>query len=150
MSQITFPDMLDEFYKVINQDATIQAIKGLKVEKIVDRKALASTETPGNKRIILSNQRSGNFEWNCGGQAGQQRVYIKIETIVKTLETANENAQEIMETIRKRIREILFDATFSGTGWLYHKEVDDKYPSAPMKSRAYHIFVYEVLTSQGR
>jgi hypothetical protein len=142
-------DVVELFYQKILNDEQLKAIPGISVEKFVDRRALASTSTPGNKRIIVSKPRCGRFEWNCGSVAGQVPEYVKIETVVKTVEE-NDDASEISRTIRFRLREIFFDATFYGTGWMYHTEVQDQYPSAPMKSRAYHILVYEVWTTYGR
>jgi hypothetical protein len=150
LSTSTFvsPNTVDLYHDLISNDPELKAVAGLKVEKIVDRRALASTSEPGNKRIIISKQRCGPFEWCAGGKMGQQREYIKIETIVKTVE-GQEDAQQICDSIRQRMRRILFDAEFLGTGWLQHKEVQDQYPSPPMKTRAYHILIYECLCSIG-
>ena len=141
-------DVVDLFYQTISSDSQLKNTAGLVVEKIVDRKALASTSEPGNKRIIISKPRCGPFEWNCGGVAGQIREYVKIETVVKTVE-GQENAEELCKSLKSRMKEILFSAQWLGTGWLYHKEVQDQFPSAPMKTRAYHILVYEVTCSMG-
>ena len=141
-------DVVQLFYDKISNDSVIKATAGLKVEKLVDRKALASTSEPGNKRIILSKPRCGPFQWNCGGIAGQVAEYVKIETVIKTVE-GEENAETVAKSLKSRMEAILFDAQFLGTGWLYHREVDDKFPSAPMETRAYHILVYEVWTSVG-
>lgn len=142
------PDVVELFYQTISGDSELKATQGLAIEKIVDRKALASTSSPGNKRIIVSKQRCGPFEWNCGGIAGQVREYVKIETVVKTVE-GQENAEELCKSLKKRMKKILFNVQYLGTGWLCHKEVQDQFPSAPMKTRAYHILIYEVLVSQG-
>jgi hypothetical protein len=141
-------DPIDLFYETLSNDSQLKQIPGLKIEKIVDRKALASTSSPGNKRVMLSKPRCGPFEWNAGGRAGQVREYVKIETVVKTVQ-GEENAEEICKTIKKRIKEVLFSAEYLGTGWLFHREVQDTFPSIPMATRAYHILTYEVLTSMG-
>lgn len=142
------PDMVDLFYQTISNDSTLKATAGLAIEKIVDRKALASTSSPGNKRIMISKSRCGPFNWNCGGFSGQGIEYVKIETVVKTVED-QENAEEICTSLKARMKTILFSAQFLGTGWLYHREVQDQFPSIPMKTRAYHILVYEVTCSMG-
>jgi len=142
-------DVVDLFYDLIANDSVIKATEGVKVEKIVDRRALASTSEPGNKRIIISKPRCGPFQPNCGDISGQVAEYVKIETVVKTVE-GQENAETVAKSLKSRMKDILFDAQFLGTGWLYHREVDDKFPSAPMETRAYHILVYEVLTTIGR
>jgi len=150
MSQILQADVVDLFYGAISQDATIKNTSGIKIDKLVDRRALASTPSPdqGNKHIIISKQRSGPFEWNCGGLAGQVHEFVKIETIVKTVE-GNEDARQVIDTLRVRIKEVLFSAQFLGTGWLMHKIVQDQFPSAPMKTRAYHVLVYDVMVTMG-
>ena len=142
------PDVVDLFYQTISSDSQLKATEGLAIEKIVDRKALASTSSPGNKRIIISKPRCGPFEWNCGGIAGQVREYVKIETVVKTIE-GQENAEELCKSLKSRMKKILFNVQYLGTGWLFHKEVQDQFPSAPMKTRAYHVLVYEVMVSEG-
>lgn len=149
-SLMTFvqPDMVELFYQTILNDSILKATEGLAIEKIVDRKALASTSSPGNKRIMISKARCGPFSWNCGGFSGQSIEYVKIETVVKTVED-QENAEEICKSLKSRMKQILFSAQWLGTGWLYHREVQDQFPSIPMKTRAYHILVYEVTCSMG-
>ena len=141
-------DPVELFYGTLSNDSVLKEIAGLKIEKIVDRKALASTASPGNKRVMLSKPRCGPFEWNAGGRAGQVREYVKIETVIKTVE-GQESAEEICKTVKKRIQEVLFSAEYLGTGWLFHREVQDTFPSIPMSTRAYHILTYEVYTTMG-
>ena len=148
MSVLIQADPVELFYQTLANDSVLKAISGLKIEKIVDRKALASTSSPGNKRVMLSKPRCGPFEWNAGGKGGQVREFVKIETVIKTVE-AKDNAEEICKTVKKRIQEVLFSAEYLGTGWLFHREVQDTFPSIPMSTRAYHILTYEVMTSMG-
>jgi hypothetical protein len=143
------PDMVELFYQALSSDSTLKATAGLKIEKIVDRKALASTSDPGNKRMMISKSRCGPFNWNCGGFSGQSIEYVKIETVVKTIED-KEDAEEICKALKSRAKQVLFSAQWLGTGWLYHREVQDQFPSIPMKTRAYHILVYEITTSFGQ
>ena len=147
-TEFVHADPVELFYGTLSNDSVLKGIAGLKIEKIVDRRALATTASPGNKRVMLSKPRSGPFEWNAGGRAGQVREYVKIETVVKTVE-GQENAEEICKTVKKRIKQLLFSAEYLGTGWLYHREVGDTFPSIPMETRAYHILTYEVMTSMG-
>ena len=148
MSELIQADPVELFYGTLSSDSVLKGIAGLKIEKIVDRKALASTSSPGNKRVMLSKPRCGPFEWNAGGRAGQVREFVKIETVVKTVEGL-ESAEEICKAIKNRIKTILFSAEYLGTGWLFHREVGDTFPSVPMATRAYHILTYEVMTSMG-
>ena len=150
MSELIQADPVELFYQTLANDSVLKAIAGLKIEKIVDRKALASTSSGGigNKRVMLSKPRCGPFEWNAGGRAGQVREFVKIETVIKTVE-AKDNAEEICKTVKKRIQEVLFSTEYLGTGWLFHREVGDTFPSIPMSTRAYHILTYEVMTSMG-
>jgi len=143
------PDMASEFYSAIANDSQIKNMH-VKVDLVLDRKVIATTKEGGigNKYVAVTKSRSGPFEWNCGGVAGQRREYIKIDIIARAVE-GNENCRELCQQIKERIKTLLFDAEFLGTGWLFHKIVHDGFPSAPLKSMAYCFLVYEVMVSEG-
>lgn len=144
------------FYNFIAGDTELQdAVKkeGLIIRMIVDKKVIASTSAggKGNRIVIVSQPRCGEFSWNCGGAAGQVDRYVKIETIARTSGDQDEDndALALCKALHQRMSEIIFPERFSGTGILMHTEVQDQYPSAPTNNLAYHVLSYRVLCSVG-
>jgi hypothetical protein len=145
------PDLVTLFANKIATDSVIEGIEGLSVQKIVDGVELGTTKNSpgGNQVVIVSKPRCGPFQPNCGNKNGQVRKFVKIECICYAAVGADDNALTLTETIDRRIRQMLFSATFLGTGWMQHNEVEDRYPSAPMGVMAYHVQTYDVLCSVG-
>ena len=148
-AQFLQPDMASLFYSAIANDSQIKKMS-VKVDLVLDRKVIATTSEGGigNKYVAVNKSRCGPFQWNCGGVAGQGREYIKIDIIARAVE-GNENCRELCQQIKDRIKILLFDAAFLGTGWLFHKLIQDGFPSAPLKSMAYCPLAYEVMVSEG-
>jgi len=148
-AQFLQPDMASQFYSAIASDSKIKDMS-VRVDLVLDRKVIATTKAGGigNKYVAVTKTRCGPFQWNCGGVAGQVRESIKIDIIARAVE-GNENCRELCQQIKGRIKTLLFDAEFLGTGWLFHKIVQDGFPSAPLKSMAYCFLVYEVMVSEG-
>jgi hypothetical protein len=150
------PDVVSIFYDFITQDSQLQdAVKndGLIIRMVVDKKVIASTSAggKGNRVVIITQPRCGDFSWNCGGLAGQVDRYVKIETIIRTIADTDEDndALALSKAVHQRISEILFPAKWTGKGILMHTEVQDQYPSAPLNTLAYHVLTYRVLCSIG-
>jgi hypothetical protein len=149
MSQILQADVVDLVYKALTEDTTLKAIVGLSMDKKVDRRALASTSAEGNKRIIINKEGETPIELKTGCQGVIMSERVRIDIIVKTVE-GKEDARQDLDIIRKRIRDIMVEKEFLGTGWLYHKEVGDRWPSPPTSTRAYCILAYDMVTSFGK
>ena len=144
--------MVDLFNGTISGDSTLKtSYPGLQVHPYIDRKVLATTILggPGNAGVAISKSGGGPFEWNAGGLAGQQRQKIRIDVFAKAQQNAATSARDVTDGIMRRIQSLLFFAQYLGTGWLFHKEVEAKFPSAPMKTRAYGYFIEEVMVSMG-
>jgi len=148
-SQFLQPDMPTLFYSAIAKDSQIKDMS-VKIDLVLDRKVIATTKAGGigNKYVAVTKTRCGPFQWNCGGIAGQGRETVKIDIITRAVE-GHENCRALCQQIKDRIKMLLFDAEFLGTGWLFHKLIQDGFPSAPLKSMAYCTLAYEVMVSSG-
>ncbi len=144
-------DAVDQFYQALTQDTKLQSVEGLQFLKYVDKVVLSTTPTGGhgNKAIIIRQPRCAKFMWNAGGQAGQDKDYVQMNIICRTV-LGKENARDVVNAIRSRIKELLFDQEFLGTGWLMHTKISDSWPSPPTLTSAHNILIYEVWTSVGR
>jgi len=149
MATILQPDVVDLVWKALSDDTTLKTIQGLFITKKTERRVLASTSTEGNRLALVS--KTGEFivETKTGCQGVVMAERVRIDIIVRTVE-GKEDAREAADTIRKRIRELMITQEFSGTGWLYHKEVGDRWPSPPTSTRAYCILEYDMVTSFGK
>jgi len=149
MPQILQADVVDLVYKALSEDSQLKAIQGLAIDKKVDRRALASTSPEGNKRVIINKEGETPIEQKTGCQGVIISERVRVDIIVKTVEGKGDARQDL-DVIRKRIRDIMVEKEFLGTGWLYHKEVGDRWPSPPTSTRAYCILAYDMVTSFGK
>jgi hypothetical protein len=154
MSQQTFrvhPDVVGMAFGTISNDTVIKSTAGVVVDKVLNRKVLATTPAggQGNVRIAVSKQRTAKFEWNAGGLAGQQRQFVKIDIAARVVEGQGQTARDLVDGLKRRIEEIMFSAIYFGQGWLGHSLVHDGYPSAPLGMMAYNFLVYEFNTTMG-
>jgi hypothetical protein len=153
--------MVDNFFTTIDGDGELKkTFPGLQVRKNINRRVLANTMKggPGNCMVAISKQRAAKFQWNAGGLAGQQAQTVRIDIIARTLEASvvastgpnpPTTARDIVEAIKRRIEDLLFTATYNGTGWLMHTEADDGYPSAPLEKMAFNRVIYDCWTTMG-
>jgi hypothetical protein len=146
------PDMVDEIYKKLTADPTLAADTDLSINKWINPVSPPTVTDDNtvnaNKQIYVHQSRCGVWSWNCGGLAAQHQQYISISTIVRvTRDTTGDNAYTLCNALRNKIAEIMYSATFPGTGWLTHKPILDSFPSVPITSHAHHVFQYEVWTS---
>jgi len=151
MAQQTFvsTDIIDLVYNLLKEDSELKAIQGLSIQKISDRRALASTTGQGNQRVMIRKSRCGPASWTSGGAILHEIEYVTIETVCKATAGAETDARTLANAIRLRIKRLMFEATFYGTGWLWHREIDDQYPSPPLKTHAVHVLAYEMHTTSG-
>jgi len=151
MSFRVHPDVVGMVFGTISNDSVIKSTKGLIVDKVLNRRVLATTPAggEGNVRIAISKQRTQKFEWNAGGLAGQQRQYVKIDIVGKVVEGQGQTARDLVDGLKRRIEEIMFSAIYLGQGWLGHSLIHDGYPSAPLTRMAYNFLIYEFNTTMG-
>ena len=142
-------DVVDLTWKTLFEDPTLKATQGLSVKKKTERRVLASTSAEGNKVIIINKDGEVPVEFKTGCQGVIMAERVRIDIIARTVE-GTEDARDVVDTIRKRIREVMSLQEFLGTGWLYHKEVGDRWPSPPTSTRAYNILRYDFVTSFGK
>jgi hypothetical protein len=143
-------DVVLQVYNLLSQDATLKAIEGLTISAIRPRGNLAfTTPGPGNQWIIISKDRCGPASWTAGAQILHEIEYVKLEIICKAAQNATTDAKTLCNTIRFKIKELMFSEKFLGTGWLWHKEVTDKYPNPPLVMYANNVLGYEVHTTSG-
>lgn len=140
---------MDLVYQALSADATLKEISGLKIYKETPTGALASTPEPGNKRVLVNKEGEVRLEVKTGCQGTIMSERVRIHTIVKSTQ-GGENARTQADIIRKRIRELMVLAEFPGTGWLYHIEAEDRWPTPPTATRAYHILAYDMATTFGK
>lgn len=151
MSFRVHPDVVGMAFGTISNDTVIKGTAGVVVDKVLNRKVLATTPAggQGNVRIAISKQKTGKFEWNAGGLAGQQRQSVKIDIAARVVEGQGQTARDLVDGLKRRIEEIMFSAIYLGQGWLGHTLVHDGYPSAPLGMIAYNFLVYEFNTTMG-
>lgn len=145
-------DPVGLFERTISSDEVLQLnYKGLLVAHDMTRKAMVTTivNDKYNALVVLSQQRSGKFQWNCGGFAGQQSKTVRMDLIARAVEGATPNAMDMVIGIKRRIRELLFVQKYMGTGWLWHTEQDDGQPSAGTQKLAYTKLIYEMWVTMG-
>lgn len=145
-------DPVGLFEQTISSDEVLnENYKGLLVAHDMTRRAMVTTVTQGqhNALIVLSQERSGKFQWNAGGRAGQQAKNVRIDIVARAAEGANQTAVDIVIGIKRRIRELLFPQMYMGTGWLWHTELDDGMPSGGTKKLAYTKLNYEMGVTMG-
>ena len=148
--------MVNEIHNLLDDDTTLKAMDGIKIDKYVDEATLrGGGQSPYKRHIVISLNSSGREEWNYGGSACQKAVNIKIQTLCRLKDDEYANVREMAENLRSRIAELLFDADLStdddsnATGWLWHQIVGDSNIDAPTKEISYHTFIVECWLSIG-
>jgi hypothetical protein len=149
MATVLQPDVVDLVWKALSDDTTLKTIQGLSITKKTERRVLASTSAEGNKVVIINKEGEVPVEFKTGCQGVIMAERVRIDIVAKTVE-GTEDARAAVDTIRKKIREVMSLQEFLGTGWLYHKEVGDRWPSPPTSTRAYNILRYDFVTSFGK
>jgi len=142
--------MVNEIHDLLDDDPTLKAMEGIKIDKYVDESTLRhGGQSPYKRHIVISLDSSGREEWNYGGLACQKPVNVKIQTLCRLRDDEYSNVREMAENLRSRIAELLFDADLStdddsnATGWLWHQIVTDSNIDAPTKEISYHTFIVE-------
>jgi hypothetical protein len=146
------PDMVELIYQKLIADPTLAADTDLSINKWIQPVSPPTVTDDNtvnaNKQIYVHQSRCGVWSWNSGGLAAQHQEYLSITTIVRVpRDTTGDTAYTLCNNLRKKIKEIMYSATFPGTGWLTHKPVLDSFPSVPITSHAHHVLTYEVWTS---
>ena len=149
MTTVLQPDVADLVWKALSDDATLKAIQGLSITKKTDRRVLASTSAEGNRLVIVNKTGEVTLETKTGCQGTVMAERVRIDIIARTVEGKGD-AREAADMVRKRIRDLMVTQQFLGTGWLYHREVGDRWPSPPTSTRAYCILEYDMVTSFGK
>jgi len=149
MATVLQADVVDLVWKALSMDQTLKTTQGLSVEKKTKRRVLASTSAEGNKVVIINKEGEVPVEFKTGCQGVILAERVRIDVVARTVE-GTEDARAVVDAIRKRIREVMSRQEFLGTGWLYHKEIGDQWPSPPTSTRAYNILRYDVVTSFGK
>jgi len=142
-------DVVDLVWKAFSDDTTLKTIQGLSITKKAERRVLPSTPAEGNRLAIVSKTGEFVIETKTGCQGVVMAERVRIDIMARTVE-GKEDAREAVDAIRKRIRELMMTKEFPGTGWLYHKEVGDRWSSPPTSTRAYCILEYDMVTSFGK
>lgn len=149
MVTIVQADVVELVYQTLLQDTTLKDIEGLAICKEMPTGALGSTPDVGNKRVIVNKEGEARLETKTGCQGAIMTERIRIHTVVKST-TGGENARTQADTIRKYIRGLMLLTEYLGTGWLYHNEAEDRWPTPPTATRAYHVLGYDMVTTLGK
>jgi len=149
LTTIIQADVVELIYQLLLSDTVLKDIEGLTVCKEMPTSAMGSTSDTGNKRIIVNKEGEIRLEPKTGCQGLILSERIRIHTIVKSV-AGGESARDQADIIRKRMRELMILAEFLGTGWLYHNETEDRWPTPPTAVRAYHVLGYDVVTTLGK
>ena len=150
MSTLLQCDVVLQVYNLLSQDSTLKAIQGLTITVVRPRGNMSfTTSGPGNQWIVIRKERCGPAQWTSGAQILHEIEYVTMDILCRATADAKTDAKSLLEVLRKRIKELMFSATFLGTGWLYHKEVTDRFPSPPIPTHANNVLGYEVHTTQG-
>jgi hypothetical protein len=140
-------------YDLLAQDPTIMKEPGVTVDLIHHRQVIASTAKGGigNVRIDVSQRRTGKFQWNAGGLAGQHSKTVRIEFFARTVkeEGGSPNARDLIDALKQHVEEVLFSQIWLGLGWLGATQTDGGYPSTPLGRVAYNYLQYDFLMSMG-
>jgi len=136
---------IDEFHEFLSKDNVLKDIKGLTIHKVIEETVMGSTEPSGNKRVLISQDGSTIAEATIGGTFTLFKQRIQIDTFIKAVK-GKDDAKTLAEEIRDRIRVILLEKEWLGSGWISHNEVNDSWPSPPSSTEAVHRFTYEVLS----
>lgn len=149
MTTVIQADVVELFYVLLSTDTVLKDIEGLTVHKEMPTSAMGSTSDSDNKRVIINKEGEIRLEPKTGCQGVILSERVRIHTIVKSA-PSGENARDQANIIRKRMRELLILTEFLGTGWLYHNETEDRWPTPPTAVRAYHVLGYDVVTTLGK
>ena len=124
----------DLVYNLLKNDSELKVIQGLKIIPAQDRIPLSDIPERTNKRILIYEQRTGKQEWS-GERCHQQRNLI-IEVAARVVAAANIKtpASSDLRALLSRIREVMAEATFYGTGWLWHDEGPGQAPRVPVQN----------------
>jgi len=154
MSTLLQCDVAQLVYVELSTDATLEAIAGLTITLERPRGNLAKTSkinTQGNQRVVIRKERCGPSSWTCGGRIKHDIEFVTlIITCFATADApAESDARALCLAIRKRIKELMFSFQPLGVGWLWHREVTDRFPAPPLAMYAHNILTYEIHTTSG-